>query len=432
MPDCNCPLTTSASLAPDAPAIALPGCTLSFATLDQMAANWTKRLHEYGMGEGDRVALFYPPTPELIALFFAIWRTGASFCPLNLRLPTNQIPAALSRLDAKLYITDSEIVERMSTKKVPLPPSAFLFTSGSTGNPKIAILPRENLLANARTSLSILNLLPGDRWLLSLPLYHVGGIGLVLRSILARATLSFDDRDLNITHLSYVPTHLYRASPVYRKLKCLLLGGAPISTYPENLPVFLTYGLTEMGSIVVVKKSPERIDRRWHLGNPLPGREIRINRENEILVKGKTLFLGYWSTTEIECPFDKEGWFSTGDLGCIDPEKGLSILGRKDWMFISGGENIQPEEIEDELIRIPDILEAVVISIDNLEFGKRPIAFIKTNNPDFDVEHAKTTLSAQLPKYKIPLAIYRVSEIPKNGLKADRMKIFENWKSFLS
>lgn len=432
MPDCNCPLTTSSTRAPVESAIFMSGHTLSFSQLDQMATNWTKRLSAYGVGEGDRVAFFLPPSPELIALFFAIWRTGASFCPLNLKLPADRIPLALDRLDAKLFIQESKIIERAAVKNASIPPSAFLFTSGSTGTPKIAILPRDILLANALNALPTLNLQSGDRWLMSLPLYHVGGLGLVLRSILARATLSFDDRDEKITHLSCVPTHLYRATPVYTYLKCLLLGGAPISIYPEKLPVFLTYGLTEMGSIVAAKMRPERIEGRWYLGQPLPGREVRISHDGEILVRGKTLFLGYWSSGKIEYPFDREGWFATGDLGCIDPKNGLSIFGRKDWMFISGGENIQPEEIETELLRIPDILEAVVISIDNPEFGKRPIALIKTTNPSCDFENMRKALSKQLPKYKIPIAFYKVSEIPKNGLKIDRMKIFENWKSFLS
>jgi O-succinylbenzoic acid--CoA ligase len=399
MPDRLCPLKEAARDAPHALALS----SLTFAELDQIADTLSLQLHQRGIGPGDRIPLLEPPSPSAIALFFAAWRRGASICPLNLRYPPAQIKTCLERLALSIPST---------------PQSLFLFTSGSTATPKIAVLSLENLLASA-SSFSHVDLQPGDRWLLSLPLFHVGGIGIVLRCILARATIVLAPQDPAITHLSYVPAQLYRATPVYKKLKCLLLGGAPVASYPENLPVYITYGLTEMGSWVAARKNPPKIDGHFHLGAPLPGREIQIAHDGEILVRGTTLFQGYWEQGKLRAPGE---WFATGDIG-ID---GLAILGRKDWQFISGGENIQPEEIEQHILQIPAVIEAVVLPQSDPEFGQRPVAVIRASDPSFDLPRLQRALQEHLPKYKIPIALYLVDEIPKMGLKIDRKALLRN------
>ncbi|MDE3047603.1 MAG: AMP-binding protein, partial [Verrucomicrobiota bacterium] len=165
-----------------------------------------------------------------ILQMFSAWRKERSFQARNPRLP-RQMP---------------EISGPAKT--------VLLQTSGSTAEPKIAILSMQNLIANAESAVAALNLKAGDQWKLSLPLYHVGGIGILIRCILARATVVIDDSP-HITHLSYVPTQLYRSTPIYPKLRCLLLGGAPIGSYPPHLPVHTTYGLTEMASMVTLDGS---------------------------------------------------------------------------------------------------------------------------------------------------------------------------------
>jgi O-succinylbenzoic acid--CoA ligase len=278
--------------------------------------------------------------------------------------------------------------------------SLLLYTSGSTAAPKIAVLSLDNLLANASTVISPLDLKPGDQWRLTLPHFQVGGIGIVMRCILARATIVLDDSP-DITHLSYVPTHLYRATPVYKHLRCLLLGGAPILSYPKHLPVYTTYGLTEMASMVTLN------------GSVLPNRELRISPDGEIWVRGPSLFQGYLGSSP------QQDWFPTGDLGRYENGK-LEIIGRKDWMFISGGENIQPEEIEQELLALPEIIEAAVLPIDDPEFGKRPVAVIKAST-SFDLKWMQSQLSKRLPKYKIPIALLFIDEMPrKDNFKLNR------------
>lgn len=386
MPDCLCPLKAAAKEAPNSIALIAKDFSITYKELDQLA-------DQFSFKEGELIHTLPAHPEEFIPLFFACMRQGASLCPLNLRLP--QPETSIKRLPSKTN-----------------PQSLLLFTSGSTGTPKIAILSFKSLLANASHSIP---LLPDDRWLLSLPLYHVGGIGIMLRCILARAAIVLDKNHPEITHLSFVPTQLYRESPVYKNLKCILVGGAPLSSIPVNLPIYATYGLTEMGSMVLVRKNPPLINGHFYLGTALPKREISLAPDGEILVRGETLFEGY-----LDHPPENK-WFATGDIGRRHPTEGIAIIGRKDWQFISGGENIQPEEIEQALLQIPEILEAVVVPKKDPEFGMRPVAFVRTNHSTLNL-HA--LLSKTLPKYKIPVAFHILDELPKKGLKIDRKQLF--------
>ncbi len=358
----QCILRQAAREAPHLPAIITKDETITFSALSQYA---------------DTLSLptpFIDPTPSIhtIALFFAAWRQNLTLFPINPRLKPPQI--------------------------TPPPRSLLLFTSGSTAEPKIAHLTPENLIANAITAIPLLDLRPLDQWRLTLPLYHVGGISILIRCILAHAAIVLDDSP-HITHLSCVPTHLYRATPIYKKLRCLLVGGAPIPSYPY--PIATTYGLTEMSSMVTLN------------GAPLPNREIRLAPDGEIFVRGPSLFQGY-----LNASFQTD-WFATKDLGRFENGK-LLITGRKDWMFISGGENIQPEEIEREILSLPHILEAAVVGKDDPEFGKRPVAIIKAEKP-ITLAQLQATLQDRLPKFKIPIQLHLFDEIPKkNDFKINR------------
>jgi len=405
-----------------------PRLTLAFGSLeeeefsrliDQLAID----LEAKGVGPGDRVAFRHPPTPEAAALLFAAWRIGASICPLSLRIPAAQIEAQLQRIKPRIYIDSFPICAPLWEPSDPLPfPAALLFTSGSTSQPKIAVLSLENLLQNASPACEALDLSSGDVWLLNLPLYHIAGLALLLRCALARARVVLYELDRSITHISVVPTQLYRAVPIHPSLKCLLIGGAPIPNYPERLPCYLTYGLTETSSLIVARRNPPIKKRPFSLGFPLPNREVRLTEKGEIQVRGGCLFQGYWENGKILRPFDPDGWFSTGDLGRIDKE-GLTVLGRKDWQFISGGENIQPEEIESALLSLPGVLEATVVPVESAEFGQRPAAFLKASGQNED--SLKRALLERLPKFKIPVRFQFVEEFPKKELKVDRKKLIE-------
>ncbi len=479
-----CPLKEAARLAPRLPAFD----KTTFQELDELADKMARALEASGIGPGDRIAFLHRPTCETAALFFAAWRIGASICPLSLRLPASQIETLLARLDARCFIDSfspksmrhwgplfspksmrhwgplfspksmrlrgplsflpfSPLSPRLRMNRYPPLsfPAALLFTSGSTALPKIAVLSLSNLLSNAAPLAKWLGLRIGDRWLLNLPLYHVGGIGILIRSTLALATVVLDEKDPEITHISAVPAQLYRKSPVYKNLRCLLIGGAPISSFPEHLPCYLSYGLTEMGSLVTVgaksffPQPQSRCDFGVPLGFPLPERELRLSptgapkdasslgkgKIGEILVRGKCLFEGYWEEGRISKPFDQDSWFATGDLGRMSDD-GLTVLGRIDWQFISGGENIQPEEIEQQLLLLPDVFEAAVVPVDDPEFGKRPLAVLVASTRAKDPAYLKSALLEHLPKFKIPIRFLFINdELPKNGHKINRKAIAE-------
>ncbi len=296
----------------------------------------------------------------------------------------------------------------VSTREVALPeidlPSSgvLIATSGSSGKAKLAHLSLENLFHSASFSHPDLVLEPGDKYLLSVPLYHVSGLSIVTRCYFsgAEVILPGSGKESEVTHVSFVPTQLKRflQNPkVYPKLKAILVGGAPIpfdlclEAHSRGFPIYITYGMTEMSSQVATQKFNPK--KGIAFGDPLPYRELKLV-DGEIYVRGKTLFQGYHNLPSSFA----DGWFPTKDLGHIGPH-GLELIGRKDRMFISGGENIHPEELEKALLSHPEILRANVSSRPDPEFGARPTAIIESPLSETEIlEH----LTPLLPKFKLP------------------------------
>ena len=283
----------------------------------------------------------------------------------------------------------------------------------------------------------------GDRWLLNLPLYHVGGLAILFRCFLSGATVVLPDemnpysvQDLSksaISHISLVPTQLFRilgetvqtsVSPF--ALKCALIGGAPLSVQllrralELGWPIASTYGLTEMSSQVTTTKPG---NFAFHSGTLLKHRELKVDSSGEILVKGPTLFSGYWNSGHhLDLPLDPNGWFRTGDLGSLQKDGGLDIRGRLDHLFISGGENIQPEEIENALSHVLGVRQSVVVPVSDPEYGARPVAFVRCSEwLDHSAALWSEQLAQTLPRFKIPIRYLNWPEGPETqGLKPNR------------
>lgn len=321
----------------------------------------------------------------------------------------------------------------------PIPhdrPATVVFTSGSAGEPKAALHTFGNHYYSARGSNENIALASGDRWLLPLPLYHVGGLGVLFRCLLAGAAVVLPDpgspvgREIShhaATHASLVSTQLLRLLQEERlpeSLGAVLLGGSamPPSLLDEavrrGLPVHTSYGLTEMASQVTTTP-PGSPQRALHTsGKVLPHREVSVSGDGEVLVRGETLFAGYVEGEELRRPLDSGGWLRTGDLGELDGEGYLTVRGRRGNMFVSGGENVQPEEVESALLRLPGVQAAVVVPVPDEVFGARPVAFVRAGGES--PEHLAEALETVLPRFKIPVRFHPWPGDVPEGMKVDR------------
>jgi O-succinylbenzoic acid--CoA ligase len=457
-----CPLRSAARRSPDAPAIVGVGAWLAYGELDRRVSAAAARIRDLGFGAGDRVALHLPKDERYLVLLLALIRTGCVACLLSTRLP----PLGAARLPERtacraLISTSEELLEEASVQTLRPQdlltgeaaqdrpefveqlwlaldrPATVVFTSGSSGAPKAALHTFGNHFFSARGSNANIALAPGDRWLHSLPLYHVGGLSIVFRCLLAGATVVLPEPGAppgeaiaGATHISLVSTQLLRLlreGADLRSLKAVLLGGGPIPASLVNeaagrgLPIHTSYGLTEMASQVTTTPPGASQKELRTAGRPLPHREVGFSGDGEILVRGETLFAGYVEGDAVDRPLDADGWFHTGDLGALDENGYLRVLGRKDNLFVSGGENVHPEEIEVALSGLEGVEEAVVVPVPDPEFGARPVAFVRTADGIVEPDALARALRMVLPGFKIPVDFYAWPEEAGSGtMKVNR------------
>ena len=272
--------------------------------------------------------------------------------------------------------------------------------------------------------------------MLALPLYHVAGLGILFRCLLAGATMVLAEEDglretidgYAVTHLSLVATQLYRVlgedDSVPASLKAVLLGGSAISpalvqhAHEAGWPIHTSYGSTEMATQITATPPDATLDALLSAGSPLLHREVQMDDAGVIRVRGATRCLGYLTASGLEKPFDAEGWLVTGDRGRWDAAGRLVVLGRTDHMFISGGENIHPEEIEKALLQLPGVRQALVAPVPDLEFGHRPVALVDAPE-ELNWEEA---LTGRLPRFMQPLAYFPWPEeaTQEGGIKPPR------------
>lgn len=455
-----CPVHRHAQARPGALALWAPERRWTYAELDAAIAATCIRLRDAGLPDGSRVALRLPRGPDFIILLWALWRTGHVAMPLSTRLPAAEARRTAQRMGAQLLVTrestlleneESDLATRSPDRLVeregrgtPNPSrqpihrrATLVFTSGSTGTPTGVLHSWANHLYSAKGSNANLSLRHGDRWLLSLPLYHVGGLAILVRCALAGAAVAVPDPDASLsaslnatgaTHASLVATQLRRLldardGTLPRRVRGILLGGGPL---PEALlrrghargwPLHTSYGSTEMASQVTTTAPGAPLSDLRTAGRCLPHRRLRIDDDGQILVAGPTLCLGIVEEGRIRDP-RVDGWYPTGDLGHVDSQGRLHVEGRADRQFVSGGENIQPEEIEAALERLDGIERAVVVPVPNEEYGQRPVAFVQSTTGTVP-DHWRDALAADLPHFKLPDAVH---ELPDAAVQ-DRMKV---------
>lgn len=468
----DCPLQINARIMPDLPVLISGKTMMTYKSLNRKVWLITDYLQEIGIRPSERVAIFAPNSVAYISVLYALWRLGAVPCLMNTRLPEDELNDQLASIDARYLITPLANIltsQKVRIKKINLTqtieqirpaqdknerqmvsfnidaPASIIFTSGTLGSPKAALHSFGNHFFSAKGSNQHILFDSSHRWLLSLPLYHVGGLSILFRILLgkggvvlpyAKDELCVTIRKHRVTHLSLVTTQLFRLlqkpedSAALTKCQAILLGGSAI---PESLinisikyglPIYTSYGSTEMSSQIATSRLI-----RQPGGNEkariLAYREIKISPKHEILARGKTLFQGYVMGSQLDQPFDKDGWFATGDIGQLDTEQNLRVTGRKDNMFISGGENIRPEEIERFLCQHESIEQAIVVPVAHNEFGFRPVAFIKERQ-QFTINKNTIVASLQnrLPKFMTPDIFYSWPTLSNdNSIKISRERL---------
>jgi len=425
----------------------------------QIAAGFSHR----GIQPGQRVALGDLPTMEMIISIWAGMLANIIIFPLNIRFPKTSILEILAEVKPVLTISTiaypqfdtlsfSEL-QQAARQMNPVNPHPFyisyaasiLMTSGSSGRVKFVQHSHQNHIQSALGSNQHIPLEASDKWLLSLPLYHIGGLSIMFRTLLAGATLIIpeekqstlgDIEQHDVSHISLVATQLQRllrdeSGPgILSKMKAILLGGSAIphsliqKSLDDALPIHVSYGSTEMASQITTTHGDNRAAALTGSGKVLPGRELIISHEGEILVKGETLAQGYLEKLELIELRDEDGWFHTGDVGYVNVRGELTVTGRMDNQFISGGENVQPEHIERILCKIPGILSAMVIPQTDDEFGFRPVAYLEICPTAPTGEEINQKLRRSLPGYMLPIAYYELpGEFMEKHLKISRQDL---------
>lgn len=441
---------------------------LSWVQFDHCVSTTVTQLKEYGLQAQHRLLIVSDNKAELIVLLCACWRLGCIPVLINPRWPDTQIQSAISSVKPDMLIhqdfkkiisfkkkinktfslidcisfdvTEAGFQSSMKERMIDVHQWATIMaTSGSTGEPKWVVHSYQNHYLNAAASNQRIIFQHQDRWLLSLGCYHVAGIAIIFRALISGGAIVVGDLNLEtilarqISHLSLVPTQLQyflnanAAEILFKNIKCVLLGGAPIPYHLKKLavenkwPIFMTYGMTETSSQIATS-SLKAVEQGVE---PLPIFDIKIFNQ-EIGVRGQAVCLGYLKQNNLESIDREDGYFYTGDLGEYEEGK-LIITGRKDNMFVSGGENIYPEEIENIIHKINGVNAAIVFGIQDDTFGQIAIAVVDAPNNMF--AKIKESCCQQLPNYKIPKEWFLWPDGVERHVKGARKELLELFKS---
>lgn len=477
-----CPIAKHSLARPEAIALKHQGTVITYKQLENNVRFLVKTFKELDVLPGDRVAIVGDNRPSLVPILFALHRLGASALFLSLQLTPDDWAIQLRMGKARILIGEEKFIS--SIKEVqpltisldkldysltvapqidsPKPnelqihqESSVIFTSSKTGHKKGVLLSIQNFLSSAEASNRITKLKEGDTWAVSLPLYHVGGLGILYRTLLAGATSFFVDNfsantilpliDKNlISHISVVPTVLESLMDLAEAnknpespyalsgLKSGILAGAASSKFlinkirDNNLPILSAWGMTETTAHCTCMSLDDSLDRITTVGKPFyhtklgiindEGDQLEVGSEGEIIVQGPTVCSGYLDPSAAQ-PIIRSGWLYTGDLGRIDKDGYLSIVGRKDDMFISGGENIHAGEIEEVGLLYPLAKHVAVIPVPHPKWGHRPMMFVQPKDGlNIDDIQMMEFMRSKIAKIKVPDKVVILKEFPRTAI----------------
>ncbi|WFU54564.1 long-chain fatty acid--CoA ligase [Bradyrhizobium pachyrhizi] len=480
----------NAAFAPDKPAIRFDGQTLSYAAFNQRIEYIARALQsELGIDKGDRVAILSQNCPDYLALLYACARLGAILVPLNWRLAVGEQLFILSDAGAKVLVLEHVFAALLPALKEQLPdtlvvgldfapssgskwdrllergcgdgrnpgadlpcPLLLVYTSGTTGRPKGAVLRQEALLWNGVMSQHMHDLSSADHVLTVLPLFHVGGLNIQTTPALhhgatvtihsrftPEATLAAVERD-RPTLVVLVPATMQALTNHPRwpmtdlsSVKAICTGSAMVPQHlierfvVRGVPVLQVYGSTETCPIAVYTKLGGDLARSGSTGLQglcceatiidEAGNALQPGTPGEIAVRGPSVFCGYWGNEQATREAFHNDWYRTGDIGHRDADGYFSVLDRKKNLIISGGENIYVAEIERVLIEHPDVFECAVIGRPDQRWGEVPIAFV-VRRPGARIEADALTahVQSQLARFKTPREIIFTEKLPRTAL----------------
>jgi o-succinylbenzoate---CoA ligase len=423
-------LSQRAETSPDRPALLSDGFELSYAQLEAEATTAARRLAARGARRGAAVVLTLSAGAEYAVLLHALMKLGSIVHPLNPRLAPAELDAEIERAEPVLVCSHQG---QLTTTEADLPLlgehdldaiHCRILTSGTSGRPRSVALTYGNHLWSAVGAAFKIGVDPADRWLCCLPLHHVGGLSILMRSVIYGTGAVLHDRfDVDhvaeslradgVTVVSLVPTMLVRLLEAEVDLsgpRVILLGGGPVpvevieEAAGRGARVVQTYGLTEAASQVTTLEPQEAHRKLGSAGRPLLTTHLRI-QDGEILVQGPTVAPGY---------ADEDGWLHTGDLGRIDDEGFLYVEDRLDDLIITGSENVSPSEVEEVLLRHPEVVDAAAVARPDPQWQEAVTAVIVLrDDARASADELRRHCAVSLAGHKVPKRFEFTPELPR-------------------
>ena len=480
----------NAAFAPDKAAIRFAGSEFSYARLAQRIADAARALKsQLGVGRGDRVAILAANHPDYLVLLYACARLGALLVPLNWRLAVPEQVYILCDASVKALVVEEAFAPVIAPLTKALPdvrcvgldftpekgaslaallqaasgdgrsphvgtasPLLIVYTSGTTGHPKGAVLRQEALVWNAVMSQHMHDMTAADHVLTVLPMFHVGGLNIQTTPALQLgATVTLHARFAPETSLAAIardrPTltvlvpatiqamieHPLWAETPLDSLRCITTGSTQVpqrlvdAFTSRDVPVLQVYGSTETCPIAVYTRLSGDWRRPGSTGLPGllceakvvddAGNEAAAGQPGEVIVRGPSVFFEYWGNTQATAEALREGWYYSGDIGMRDADGHFFIHDRKKNMIISGGENIYPAEVERVLYQHPGIADAAVIGRPDSRWQEVPVAYIvPRSGATLSPPEIESFCLAQLARYKVPREYVLVDNLPRNAM----------------
>jgi malonyl-CoA/methylmalonyl-CoA synthetase len=452
----------------DQVALESAGQTYTFGEIDSRSDRMAALFRSRGLSTGDRLCVYLANRLELIDIYLACVKLGVIFVPINILYREREILHILADAEPRAVIAAQEMpdpvplwrVEALETPECAArpdvaldgdAPAALVYTSGTTGVSKGAILTHNNFAANALNLCVCWNITASDRFLLALPLFHVHALGnglhcWLLSGCRMRLLERFEHASAAAEFASFRPTLFFGVPTVYMRLlglpaetarevggfvRLFVSGSAPLP--PLVFEEFRTrfghailerYGMTET---LMTMSNPYCGERRsGTVGLPLPGVSARLV-DGEIQVRGPNVFAGYWRRESATSAAFDDGWFKTGDMAERSADGYYTLLGRRSDLIISGGFNIYPREIEDFLTEQEEIAEAAVVGAPDTLRGEVPVAYVVTRGPVHAAD-LEARCRAHLASFKVPRAFVAMEKLPRTALGKIQKHLLPPWQ----